>query len=275
MSGAFVITLREGLEAALIVGIILGYLAKTGQPGYYRQVFLGVIGAVVASIATAAVFKSVLGGFEEYEQIFEGIFMLLAVCLLTPVIFWMHNNSKNIKSNLENKINTAVSGKQMLGLAVISFLSVYREGVETVLFLGAAAFNSSAGGTLAGGITGIITAIVLALIIFKGTSKLNLKTFFKVTGAVLVLFAAGLAAHGVHELQEAGIIPVIIEHVWNTNGIINENNYIGSLLKSLFGYNGNPSLLEVISWCLYMIFVGKPLILGSKSVKTNHLAKQA
>ncbi|MHB8158558.1 MAG: FTR1 family iron permease [Desulfocucumaceae bacterium] len=273
MSGAFLITLREGLEAALIIGIILGYLGKTGQQVYNRQVLSGILGAVAASILTAVVFESILGGFEGYEKIFEGTFMLLAVCLLTPMIIWMQRNSKSIKSNLEKQINTAISGQQMLGLALISFLSVYREGVETVLFIEAAALNSSAGNTLIGGILGTATAIGLAVLIFKGTASLNLAAFFKVTGIVLVFFAAGLTAHGVHELQEAGIIPVVIEHVWNTNGIIDENGVLGLMLKSLFGYNGNPSLIEVISWSLYMAIVGRLYIFSNNKSKKLYLRK--
>lgn len=265
MSASFFITLREGLEAALIIGIILGYLYKTGQNRFNGQVYLGVAGAVLASILTAVAFESLLGGFEKYEELFEGIFMLLAVALLTPMIIWMHRNSMNIRSNLERQVGSALTGRQLLGLAVISFLSVYREGVETVLFLEAAALNSSAGQTLTGGVLGTLTAVVLAAMIFRGTARLNLGTFFKVTGIILVFFAAGLTAHGVHELQEVGVIPVIVEHVWNTNGIINEKGLVGSFLKTLVGYNGDPSLLEVISWCLYMITVGRVFITPSRN----------
>lgn len=271
MSASFLITLREGLEAALIIGIILGYLHKTGQHAFQRQAIGGVIAAVIASIMTAFVFESMLGGFEEYEEIFEGIFMLLAVGLLTPMVIWMHKNSKNIKTNLEQQIHTALSGKQLFSLAIISFLSVYREGVETVLFLGAAAFSSSPVATITGGILGIITAIVLAVIIFKGIAKLNLSLFFKVTGIILVFFAAGLTAQGVHELQEAGIIPIFIEHVWDTNGIINEKGLFGSLLKTLIGYNGNPSLLEVLSWLAYLLTVGRMFFTSGKPEKKQKL----
>ncbi|MFZ5631927.1 MAG: FTR1 family iron permease [Bacillota bacterium] len=267
MSGAFLITLREGLEAALIIGIILGYLYKTGQSRFNRQVYFGLAAAILASILTAVMFESLLGGFEKHEKIFEGAFMLLAVGLLTPMIIWMQRNSQNIRSNLESRINSALTGKQLFGLALISFLSVYREGVETVLFMEAAAFNSGTGRTLAGGVLGILTAVILAVLIFRGTAKLNLSVFFKITGIILVFFAAGLTAHGVHELQEAGIIPVFIEHLWNTNGIVNEKGLAGSFLKALFGYNGDPSLLEVVSWCLYMVSVGRLFLNSAQKVK--------
>ncbi|MHB8917821.1 MAG: FTR1 family iron permease [Desulfocucumaceae bacterium] len=264
MSASFFITLREGLEAALIIGIILGYLHKTGQGQFNRQVYLGAAGAVLASVLTAAAFESLLGGFEMHEELFEGIFMLLAVGMLTPMIIWMHNNSRSIKSNLERQVRSAVAGSQIFGLAAISFLSVYREGVETVLFMKAAALNGGSWPAMAGGTLGILAAVVLAVLIFRGTARLNLGTFFRVTGIILVFFAAGLTAHGIHELQEAGVLPVLIEHLWNTNGIINEKGLAGSFLKSLVGYNGDPSLLEVIGWSLYMAAVGRIFLKSGK-----------
>ncbi|MHB1421242.1 MAG: FTR1 family iron permease [Bacillota bacterium] len=257
MSASFLITLREGLEAALVIGIILSYLHKTGQKQYNRQVYAGVLLAVVASILTAIIFESLLGGFEDHEQLFEGIFMLLAVCLLTPMILWMHRNSKNIKSIMETKINHSLSKRQLFGLVSISFLAVYREGVETVLFLGAAIFNSTRGQTLIGGFLGIAAAIILTVIIFKGTTKVNLRLFFKITGIILVFFAAGLTAHGVHEFQEVGILPVFIEHIWDTSKVINENGLLGSFLKILIGYDAAPSLLEFLSWFVYVVTVGR------------------
>lgn len=272
MSGSFFITLREGLEAALVIGIILGYLYKTGQRRFNRQVYTGAAAAVLASVLTAVAFELLLGGFKKHEELFEGFFMLLAVALLTPMILWMHRNSNNIRSNLEKQVHLALSGGQLLGLAAVSFLSVYREGVETVLFLEAAALKSSAGQTLAGGILGIVAAVVLAAMVFKGASRLNLRTFFKVTGIILVFFAAGLTAHGVHELQEAGILPVFIDHLWNTNGIVNEAGPAGSLLKVLVGYNGDPSLLEAASWLLYMTAVGRFFMIPAR--KLDQTVKQ-
>lgn len=251
MTGSFLITLREGLEAALVIGIILGYLYKTGQQALNRQVYLGAACAVAASILTAYVFETLLGGFEKHEELFEGIFMLVAVGILTPMIVWMNKNSRNIKSNLERQINSALTGKQLIGLTALSFLAVYREGVETVLFMEASVLSASPGQALAGGLLGITAAIFTAAVIFKGTARLNLGTFFKVTGLILVFFAAGLTAHGLHELQEAGIIPAIIDHVWNTNGFINEKGVVGSFLKTLVGYNGDPSLVEVLGWVIY------------------------
>lgn len=261
MVNGLLITLREGLEAALVIGIILGYITKIGKNPLKKDVFAGVLLAVLASIGTAFLFQSVLGGFEgKNEEVFEGIFMLLAVGLLTPVILWMQKQSKHLKQGLEHQIDIAVNKKQLFGLALLSFLSVYREGVETVLFFQASAFTSSAGQLTFGGIIGLILAVGLAAGIFRGTARLNLKTFFKITGMILVFFAAGLFAHGIHELQEAGMFPVIIEHVWDINWLLNEKGTLGSFLKSLLGYNGNPSLPEVIGYLGYLLLVGKAFL---------------
>lgn len=269
MFNAFLITLREGIEAALIVGIMLGYLSKTGQGHHSKKVFLGVGLAIIASVGVAFVFEAFLGGFESHEKLFEGIFMLTAVAMLTPMILWMQKNSVNIKANLERQISTALSGNILMGLTAIAFLSVFREGIETVLFMRAALFTSSTSVTAFGGIMGTVTAIVLAALLFKGAVKLDLGTFFKVTGLVLLLVAAGLTAHGIHELQEAGVFPIFIEHVWDMNHILNEKGIAGSLLKSLFGYNGNPSLLEIISWLSFVLIVGRKFFAFSDNVRIS------
>jgi len=139
---------------------------------------------------------------------------------------------------------------------VLAFISVFREGIETVLFLGAAAMNTEVRTVLYRGVPGLTASIVVAYLVFKSSSRVNLKTFFKYTGIFLILFAAGLTAHGVHELQEAGVVLIIVEHVWDINDLLNKKGTIGSLLKSLFGYNGNPSLLEVFVYAGYYVVVG-------------------
>jgi high-affinity iron transporter len=147
------------------------------------------------------------------------------------------------------------------GLFALVFVAILREGMETVIFLGAAGFASTDNSAI-GALAGIIGAILLGYAIFVGSMRINLKKFFDITSILLILFAAGLVAHGVHELQEAKLIPVVIEHIWNINPPVNpdgsfpllhENGYIGSILKGLFGYNGNPSLIEVLSWLVYLV----------------------
>ena len=273
MIPSFIITFREALEAALIVGIILSYLVRTKQTEYSNVVYMGVLSGIVASIIGALLFVRLAGGFTgRAEQIFEGSTMLIGALLLTTMILWMMKQ-RHIALELELRVKTELTENHRLGLFLLMFVAVLREGIETVIFLGAASFVSSSN-SLIGASAGIVAAIVLGYAIFVGSMKINLKRFFNMTGILLILFAAGLVAYGVHELQEAKIIPTWVEHLWDINPSVNpdgtypllhENGYGGSILKGLFGYNGNPSLLEVLS---YVSYLGLVLILwGSKKKK--------
>lgn len=256
MIAALLIAFREGLEAALIVGIVLSFLNKIGQSAYRLYVWIGVGAAVLASIVLAVAIQIVGAELEgAAEQIFEGTAMLLAVAVLTWMIFWMRYQSRTIKSSLEQEVQDVVRQERKWGLVAVTFLAVFREGVETALFLSAAAFATDALSTLFGTAIGLGLAVGVGYLIYASTVRLNMQRFFQVTSLLLLVFAAGLFAHGVHELQEAGIIPVIIEHVWNINPVLDENSTVGQILKTLVGYNGNPSLLEVVAYLGYWVFV--------------------
>lgn len=259
MLAAFLITLREGLEAALIIGIVLSVLRRLDKSKQTSPVWWGVCAAVVASIAGGMALNALGIAFEgRGEEIFEGIAMLTAAGVLTWMIFWMQRQSRSIGKTLASEVQQAVtSGTSSRALFSLAFVAVMREGIETVLFLTAAAFGSTPGETLIGGGLGLVVAIALGWLMFVGGGELNLKRFFSATGILLLLFAAGLAAHGVHELQEARLLPVFIEHVWDLNPLLDENGTLGSFLKALFGYNGNPTLLEVIVYGLYLIVIGR------------------
>lgn len=251
----FIITFRETLEAALIVGIILSYLVKTKQIKYNNVVYMGVIFGLVASLIGAWLFINLAGGFTgRAEEIFEGLTMLIGALLLTTMILWMMKQ-KHLAGELEHKVGGEVAEAHKFGLFLLVFVAVLREGVETVIFLGAASFVSSTGNSLIGALAGIAAAIFLGYAIFVGSMKINLKKFFNITSILLIFFAAGLVAHGIHEFEEAGLIPIVIEHVWDTNLILDENGYVGSILKGLFGYNGNPSLIEALSYLIYLALV--------------------
>jgi len=161
---------------------------------------------------------------------------------------------KQISRQLEHKVETRIHKAKKFGLFLLVFVAVLREGIETVIFLGAASFVST-GNSLTGSLAGIAAAVLLGYAIFVGSMKIDLKKFFNITSVLLILFAAGLVAHGIHEFEEAGIIPIVVEHVWDINSILNENGLVGSMLKGLFGYNGNPSLIEVLSYIIYVISV--------------------
>ncbi|MBC8501253.1 MAG: FTR1 family protein [DPANN group archaeon] len=262
MLASVLIGFREALEAALIIGIILAYLIKTKKEKYNNVVYMGITVAIIASIITAILFNVLAGGFEgRAEEIFEGIAMFLAAGILTYMIIWM-SKQRNIASDLRQKVSKQLDNGQRYGLFFLSFITVFREGVETVLFLGAAKIVGESENNLVGALIGIMFAVFIGYLMFVGSKHIKIKKFFSVTSLLLMLFAAGLLAHGVHEFQEASIIPIVQEHVWDINPAINtdgsypllhEKGVVGSLLKGLLGYNGNPNLLEVIIWMFYLI----------------------
>jgi len=265
MLASFLITFREALEAALIIGIIAAYVAKIGRKDLNRYIYAGIAGALIASTGVALLFKLIYGELKgTAEELFEGAAALTAAVVLTYMIFWMAQNSKKIKGEVQEKIDISISKGQMLGIAALSFIAVFREGVETVLFLGTLAINAPVD-TLLGFGAGLSAIVLLSFVMFKGIYRLDVSRFFKYTSILLILFSAGLTAFGVHELNEAGIVPPVVEHVWDINPPLNpdgtypllhENGLIGSSLKSLIGYNGNPSLTEVLAYVGYWIIIG-------------------
>jgi len=258
---SLLLSLREGLEAALIIGILLGALRQIQRRDLAPAVWSGTVLALVISVL-AALGLTVLGlSFEgPAEKIFEGFTMLLAAVVLTWMIFWMSRQAQTLKSGLEDDVQKATrSGRG--GLFLLAFFAVIREGIELALFLAAATFTTDSRQTLIGALLGLACAALLGLLLFASTLRLNLRQFFQVTGFLLLLFAAGLVAHGVHEFNEVGWIPSIVEHVWDLNPILDENSTLGQLLKSLLGYNGNPSLTEVLAYAAYLLSV----ILGLRS----------
>ncbi len=252
MGAAFLMT-REGLEASLIVGIVLGYLAKTENRRYFRYIWLGTAAAVALSVATGAALFFTIGELEgRSEQIFEGVAMLSAVAVLTWMVFWMRKQAANIKRELEAQVATAIAAGSAVGLASVVFFAVLREGWETALFLFAISESSTPLATGIGAVVGLTISISLGIGIYLGSRRLNLRQFFTVTGLLLIIFAAGLLAHAVHEFQEAGLLPETVEHLWNTNAIVSEDSHFGKFLTALFGYNGDPSALEVGVWFAYL-----------------------
>ena len=253
MLASLLLSLREGLEAALIIGIVLGVLVKLKRTDLSKTVWAGAGIAALASLL-AAILLNLLGmEFEgRSEEIFEGVAMLLAAGVLTWMIFWMHNSADNLKTEIEKQTKEAALGKGKKALFILAFLAVFREGIELALFLLAVQQTASPVQTLLGAVLGLAGAAVLGLFLFNSTRKLDIQSFFKVTNILLIIFAAGLVGYGVHELNEAGIIPSVIEHVWDINPILSDKGQIGLLLKALVGYNGNPSLTEVIAYLAYL-----------------------
>jgi high-affinity iron transporter len=261
MIASFLLALREGLEAALIVGLTIGVLTKMNRREQMPLVWMGVGAATAVSLIVALVLNKVGAAFAgRAEEIFEGITMFLASGVLTWMIFWMARQGRQVQTDLQGNVKTALASGGRWGLFAIAFFAVVREGIETALFLTAAGMTSSAQQVLIGGLAGLVAAAFLGWLLFATAVRLNIRRFFQVTGILLILFAAGLVAHGIHEFNEAGLIPGIIEHVWDMNHILDENSAVGVTLKALFGYNGNPSLAEILGYVGYFlaIFLGLP-----------------
>ena len=256
MLPSFLLSLREGLEAALIIGIVLGVLHKIQRPDLKSVVWGGAVSAIILSIAAAVLLKKLGAEFEgKAEEIFEGVAMLLAAGILTWMIFWMRSHADTLKTDLETNVRQATLRSGKGAIFILAFLSIAREGLELVHLLVAAQMTSDGLKTLLGSLIGLGTAILIGWTIFATTQNLSLKRFFQVTNLLLILFAAGLVAHGIHEFNEAGIIPPIIDNVWDTNHILDENSLQGQVLKALLGYNGNPSLTEVLAYLSYFMLI--------------------
>ncbi len=256
MFPSFFLSMREGLEAALIIGMLLGALQKLKRNEMKATIWLGTGVAAVLSIVVGWILNLVGASFEgRAEEIFEGIAMLLAAGILTWTVLWMRAQAGTIIAKIESDTQAAVMKNSKPALFSLAFLSVFREGLELALFLTAASMSANGAQVLIGAALGFGAVVVISVLLFRSLIRLDLAKFFKVTSIMLIIFAAGLVAHGVHEFNEAGVIPAIIDHVWDINHILDENSPIGLLLKVLVGYNGNPSLTEVISYLLYLTAV--------------------
>jgi high-affinity iron transporter len=252
---AYILSLREGIEAALVLGIVLGALRQMRRPELNASIWLGAGSAAFLSLLTAVLLT--IFGLElkdPAEAIFEISTMLLAAGILTWMIFWMSQRARHLKDDLASGVlKASQTGKwSLFGLA---FLAVLREGVELALFLTAAAISSGERQTILGALSGLASAGLLGWFLFTTTARLNLKRFFQITGILLVFFAAGLVAHSLQEFNEFGWIPAGIQHVWNLNPILNDQSPLGQVLATLFGYNGSPSLTEVLAYAIYFTVV--------------------
>lgn len=261
MGSAFLLMLREGAEAALIVAIVLAYLLRLDRRRDFRWVWLGTGAAVALSLLAGGVAFIAIGGLEgRAEEITEGIVALAAAGVLTWMIFWMARQARKIKGELQAKVDQAIAQGSVVGLASIAFIAVLREGLESALFLiSSTVGEESDGGRLLGGIAGVVGAAAIGYLVYKGSTRVNLRTFFRVTGFLIVLFAAGLLAKGVHEFQEAHLIGTVSEHIWDLSAVTLLNpktSFTGELLKGLFGWSPSPSLEMAVAYLAFLLPVG-------------------
>jgi high-affinity iron transporter len=277
MGASFVIALREGIEAALIVSIVLAYLKQLGAVDRARLVWWG---TGLAALLSAGIGTAIFVAGAEFEgtaeQVFEGLVTLAAVGVLTWMIFWMRRQGSRIRSELHEKVDSAlVAGG--LALAGLAFFAVLREGIETALFLYAAAKGTAVEGTsvapavqVSGAFLGLALAVVLGALLYRGGIRMNLRAFFRITGLILIVVAAGLFAYALHELQEAGWLAVLEAHAFDLSAALPDDRGAGAILRGLVGYHADPTWLEVAGWGAYLVVVGGsflrgPSIPGTKS----------
>jgi high-affinity iron transporter len=255
--------LREGVEAALIVAIICAYLAKTGNRRYFPRVFLGAGLALGLSAVLGIVLFVTVGSFEEpYEQLFEGLTMVAAAAVVTWMLFWMRRQAASVKGELQAAVDRAMHDGSATALAVLAFIAVIREGVETALFLtGQVAAASSEGGgawVILGAVIGLAIAALLGVGFYHGSRRLNLATFFRWTGVALVFIAAGLLSHAVHEFIEIGVITFGTQTLFDISALLPHEgggNVLGELLRALFGYTSSPEVTTFVVWLTYVVVV--------------------
>lgn len=256
------IALREGLEAALVVSIIIAYLVKSDRRDALPKLWLGVgLAALVPLVAGAIMTWGPKTLTFQAQEILGGLLSFVAVGLVTWMIFWMGKNARELKGELEGSLSkTLAEGGSGWGVVWIAVVAVGREGVETALFVWAtvrSSIETSIMQTTAGVVTGLVLAIVLGVLIYQGAVRINLRIFFAVTGYFLIVVAAGIVAYGIGDLQEAGLLPGHTSHAWDLSSYLPANtsplHWLYVLLEAMFQLNLQPSVLQVLGWCLYIV----------------------
>ena len=266
---ALVIALREGIEMTLIVGIVLAYLTQIGKRRSHLWVWAGVAAAVAVSLASLGILNALEAEFEgATEQIYEGAAMLLAATFLTWMIFWMLRRARYLKSELQSGVQHALAdrGSVALGLFAIAFFTVAREGVETALLL----FAAPGQGKLFGAVVGFAIAIAIGVAIYHYGRRIDLRTFFRWSGVALIVFAAGLVTHGVHEFVEAGLAGG--PKVFDLGTVLPDGSGVGAVLRTLLGYSADPTALEVVAYLGYFVLVwalSKTRLVGRTTIATE------
>ena len=253
MFAALLITLRETLEAAIVVGIVLTFLTKTDNSVFKRYVWSGVGFGIIAALLLAAIIEFTFLGFSgSAEAVFEGVLMFITAGFITWMIMWVHRQ-KHVAQRIKERVGEHVSKGYGLGIMALVAASVWREGVETVLYLKSSSILDQSGQFI-GAILGIAAAIMLAYILFRFALRADLSVVFNVTSVFLIMFAAGLVAHGVHEFQEVGVLPVFrFDPIINLTHILSHESTFGSFLRILFGYTSVPTLLETVSYAAFVV----------------------
>ena len=267
MLANFLIGLREGLEAGLIVGILVAYLNKLDRRDILPRLLIGIAAAILLSLGVGAILTFGPYGLSfQAQEILGGGLSILAVALVTWMIFWMAGNARSLRSELRSKLDAAIAGTGM-GIVVVGFVSVAREGVETALFVWASVNSSSNAvvGTLSA-VVGILAASVVAYLIYRGLVRINFARFFAWTGSFLIIVAAGVLSYGIGDLQEASVIPGWGQAAYSLSLLIPPTSWYGALLGGIFNFTPEPTWAQVIGWAGYVIVVG---LLFARVIRAN------
>ncbi|GAA1445548.1 iron uptake transporter permease EfeU [Leifsonia poae] len=256
MLANYLIGLREGLEAALVVGILVAYIVKVKRQDVLRKFWFGVGIAIVVPLGLGALLTWGPYGLSfEAQEIIGGGLSIVAVGFVTWMIFWMGKTARSMKSTLQTRLDAALLGAGW-GVVILAMLSVGREGIETALFVWATV--ASVGGSwepAVGALLGILTATVLGYLLYRGFVKINLGTFFTWTGAFLILVAGGVFAYGIGDLQEAGVLPGAGVHAYDISTVIPASSWYGTVMQGIVNFNPSPTWLQVGGWVAYIAVV--------------------
>ena len=259
MLSTFIIALREGLEASLIVGILLAYLKKTDRRHLLRPLWFGVGAAIVLTLGLGAGLSFTSTELSDRgEKLFAGITSVIAVSLVTVMVFWMKSAARGMRENLHNRVDSSATttGVGAFALALTAFFAVAREGLETALFLYAnfTTAGESVGPSI-GLVLGLFAAILLGYLLYKRALSFNIGQFFKLTGVALIVVAAGVLSHGVREFQELAWLPGGSRQAWNIDSWLSPDSFVASLLSGSIGFSTTTSWLQVGIWVLYLVLV--------------------
>jgi high-affinity iron transporter len=254
MLAALIIFLREGVEASMIIAILLAYLNRIGQREHFRDVFVGVGAALLLAAGGGVAAYETIRSYDgsRVQTIFETATYLVAATVLTYMTFWMRKHARSLSKELRARAEAALDGRARWGLGLLAFQAVGREGLETVVFTLAIVFSTSVVSALSGAVIGLAGSLVIALVIYRLGHRLNLARFFTVIGVLLMVFAAGLLADSVENLQQLGWLPVLDAPMWHSARLLSENSAVGDVLHSFFGYSDAPTPLQLLIYVGYL-----------------------
>jgi len=252
---SFLVTLREGVEIALVLAIVLGYLGRTGNRRHFRPIWIGAASAAAVSVAFTGILQVTAARLSgQALEAFEGVTMLAAVGVLTWMVFWTRKQAASIGRELREQVESAIRRGSLVALVGLAFSAVAREGIETALFLFAGAQSQAGGGWafVLGGLLGFGLSGLIGVVIYAGSHRLPLRPFFLVSGVAVLVLSAGLLTNGISELQHSGLVPNLGPRPWDSEALIASTSMSGKFLHTLIGYDSSPTLGQVLAYFGYL-----------------------